>query len=275
MVHELLQESTAYIRSISHLKPRVGIILGSGFTSFENQIKEEARIPFDEIPNFVTNGDGADGSLILGRVQEVPVAALIGRLHFYEGHPMDRVVFPTRVLAMLGIETLILTNAAGGLDADMAPGDFMIIKDHINLMGDNPLKGPNLKNLGPRFPEMSQPYDLHLVERMSAIMKAKNIPHHIGVYCGVSGPTFETPAEVRFLRLIGGNAVGMSTVPESIAANHLGLRVAAICCITNEAGGGRNHKLSHQTVTETAKKSELPFKDFLTDFIQHLGSPHS
>lgn len=273
MVHERLQESAAYIKSQTNLKPRVGIILGSGFINFASQIKEEARILFDEIPNFLpTSSDSNNpGMLILGRVNDVPVAALIGRLHFYEGHSMERVVFPTRVLAMLGIETLILTNAAGGLDTDMVPGDFMIIKDHINMMGDNPLKGPNLKNLGPRFPEMSQPYDLHLVERMSAIMKMRNMRHHIGIFCGVSGPTFETPAEVNYLRLVGANAVGMSTVPESIAANHLGLRVAAFCCITNEAGGGRNHKMRHNDVTEMAKKSEEPVKEFLTEFIQFLG----
>jgi purine-nucleoside phosphorylase len=271
MVYELLQESVAHIRSLSSLKPRVGLVLGTGFNEFSAEVTEEIRIPFDEIPNFIDT-DGMKGALILGRVQDVPVAVLIGRLHYYEGHSMDRVVFPTRVLAMLGIETLILTNAAGGIDSDMSPGDFMIIKDHINLMGDNPLKGPNLKNLGPRFPDMSQPYDLHLVERMSSIMKAKGVSHHIGVYCGVSGPTFETPAEVRYLRLIGANAVGMSTVPETIAANHLGLRVAGLCCITNEAGGGRNQNRDQTDITDVAKGSQNALRSFLSDFIVRLGS---
>jgi len=273
MVQEKLQESIAYIRSVSTLKPKVGIILGSGLGAFTEDVRVDTRVPFDEIPNFDSqNGEPVIGSLTLGRVGEVPVAVLQGRVHYYEGHSMERVVFPTRTLAMLGIETLVLTNAAGGLEPDMRAGDFLIIKDHINLMGDNPLKGPNLKHLGPRFPDMSEPYDMRLVEMMSQIMKEKNIRHHLGVYAGVSGPTFETPAEVKFLQTIGAQAVGMSTVPETIAANHLGLRVAALSCITNLAAGIQRHRLSHEEVTQTTKSVETPFRHFMTEFIGYLGT---
>lgn len=273
MVQEKLQESVAYIRSISSLKPKVGIILGSGLGAFIEDIRVDTRVPFDEIPHFESeSGEKVNGTLTLGRVADVPVAVLQGRIHYYEGHSMAQVVFPTRTLAMLGIETLVLTNAAGGLDAYMQAGDFLVIKDHINLMGDNPLKGPNLKNLGPRFPDMSQPYDIQLAERMSQIMKNKNIRHHMGIYAGVSGPTFETPAEVKFLKIIGANAVGMSTVPETIAANHLGLRVAALSCITNLATGIQRHRLSAEEVTETSKAVEAPFRDFMREFIGYLGT---
>ncbi len=273
MVQEKLQESVAYIRSVSPLKPKVGIILGSGLGAFAQDVRVETRIPYEEIPNFAASAtEQALGTLTLGRVGEVPVAVLQGRSHYYEGHSMGDVVFPTRTLAMLGIETLVLTNAAGGLEAHMQAGDFLIIRDHINLMGDNPLKGPNLKNLGPRFPDMSEPYDIHLVERMSQIMKDKNIRHHLGVYAGVSGPTFETPAEVKFLQVIGAQAVGMSTVPETIAANHLGLRVAALSCITNLATGIQRHRLSVEEVTETTRAAEKPFREFMADFIAYLGT---
>jgi purine-nucleoside phosphorylase len=271
MVQESLEETVAYIRSQSKLKPRMGIILGSGLGAFVNHIKIEASIPYDEIPSFIApTVEGHSGRLILGHVHNVPIAALQGRVHYYEGHSMASVVYPTRSLAMLGIEILMLTNSAGGLDSGMKPGDFMIIDDHINLMGDNPLKGPNLAQLGPRFPDMSEAYDRRLNDKMEEIFTQKKITHHRGIYCGVSGPTYETPAEVRYLKMIGGKAVGMSTVPEAIAANHLGLRVCALSCITNLASGLGKHKLSHDEVTQTAKAVEDKFCDFLQDFISGL-----
>ena len=229
MVQENLSETVAYIRSRSKLKPRMGIILGSGLGNFVNHIQIEAAIPYDEIPNFAQTGvEGHSGRLILGTVGQMPIAVLQGRIHYYEGHSMGAVVFPTRTLAMLGIEILMLTNSAGGLDPAMKPGDFMIIDDHINLMGDNPLKGPNIAQLGPRFPDMSEAYDSRLSNKMEEVLRRQNVNYHRGVYAGVSGPTYETPAEIRYLSMIGGKAVGMSTVPESIAANHLGLREFSI-----------------------------------------------
>ena len=268
MIQENLEETVDHIRKHSKLKPRMGIVLGSGLGAFVKHMKVEASLPYDEIPFFAPpTVDGHKGKLLLGHCKEVPIAVLQGRIHFYEGHKMSTVVYPTRTLAMLGIETLLLTNSAGGLDPKMSPGDFMLIDDHINLMGDNPLKGPNAEQLGPRFPDMSEPYDLKLTSKMEDILKTLKYSYWRGTYCGVSGPTYETPAEVRYLQMMGGKAVGMSTVPESIAANHLGLRVCALSCITNPAAGISKNKLSHAEVTQTAHAVEDKFCEFLVEFI--------
>ncbi len=270
-VLDKLQETTQYIRSRSQLKPRVGIVLGSGLGAFVNHIEVEEEVPYGEIPNFVAPSvEGHSGRLVFGNLHGVPMLVMQGRVHYYEGHTMEQVAYPIRTMAMLGTETLILTNSAGGLDPEMKSGDFMVIEDHINLMGNNPLMGPNIKNLGPRFPDMTEAYDKELSKQMTEILKKQNIRHWKGVYCGVSGPTYETPAEVRFLQIIGGNAVGMSTVPESIAANHLGLRVCAVSCITNPAAGIHSTKLTHEEVTEMANSVEQKFSDFLNEFIKSL-----
>lgn len=271
LLQKNLEESAAYIRSRSQLKPRMGIVLGSGLGAFVDQMEVETTLPYDEIPGFIApTVEGHGGRLILGTVNGTPIACLQGRIHYYEGHSMASVVHPVRTIAMLGIEILMLTNSAGGLDPNMKPGDFMIIDDHINLMGDNPLKGPNLAQLGPRFPDMSEAYDRKLNEKMAELLAKTGIQYSRGIYCGVSGPTYETPAEVRYLQMIGGRAVGMSTVPETIAANHLGLRVCALSCITNPAAGISKHKLSHDEVTQTAKMVERKFCDFLKEFIGQL-----
>lgn len=268
MVIDKLTESVSFIRSKTILKPKIGITLGSGLGAFVNEVKITTQIPFREIPHFMPpTVEGHPGNLILGEVGPHAVAILQGRNHYYEGHNMETVVFPTRALALLGIEVMILTNSAGGFGDTMQAGDFMIIEDHINLMGMNPLMGPNIKELGPRFPDMTEAYDSKLIRLMEAVLQKQNTRYHKGVYCGVSGPTYETPAEVRYLKMIGGKAVGMSTVPEAIAANHLGLRVAALSCITNLAAGISRQKLSHQEVTETAKRVERSFTQFLKDFI--------
>ncbi|MCB0377654.1 MAG: purine-nucleoside phosphorylase [Bdellovibrionales bacterium] len=267
-VIERLQETTHYIRSLSQLKPRVGIILGSGLGALVKYVQIEKEIPYEDLPNFPTPSvEGHKGRLILGEWHGIPLAILQGRVHYYEGHKMDAVVYPIRTLAMLGIEIAILTNSAGGLDPKMTPGDFMVIEDHINLMGNNPLMGPNIKNLGPRFPDMTEAYDRKLTAGMIKTLKDLDIPHWQGVYCGVSGPTYETPAEVRFLQTIGGKAVGMSTVPEAIAANHLGLRVCAMSCVTNPAAGIHTTKLTHDEVTEIANSVEKQFCDFFDRFL--------
>ena len=271
MIQENLEESVAYIRSRSQLKPRIGVVLGSGLGAFVDEMEIEASLPFDEIPGFIApTVEGHGGRLLLGKVKGVPIACLQGRVHYYEGHSMTSVVHPTRTIAMLGIEILMLTNSAGGLDPQMAPGDFMIIDDHINLMGDNPLKGPNLAQLGPRFPDMSEAYDRKLNDKMAEILKRSETRHSRGIYAAVSGPTYETPAEVRYLQMIGGRAVGMSTVPETIAANHLGLRVCALSCITNPAAGISNQRLSHEEVTQTAKLVSDKFCRFLTEFVTSI-----
>jgi len=271
MLLDKLTDTVSSIRSKSSRKPKVGIILGSGLGGFVQQLQVDAKIPFQEIPHFVpTSVEGHQGNLFLGRMGKHDLVVLQGRLHYYEGHSMDTVVYPTRTMALLGIETLILTNSAGGFGDTMQAGDFMIIEDHINLMGTNPLMGPNLKQLGPRFPDMTEAYDRKYIELMESTFKDMNLRYHKGIYCGVTGPTYETPAEIRYLKMIGGKAVGMSTVPEAIAANHLGLRVAALSCITNLAAGMSRNKLSHEEVTENAKKVEQQFITFLKNFLDKI-----
>lgn len=268
MLLEQLQEAIDFIRSKSKCKPKIGIVLGSGLGAFVDQVDVECSIPYEEIPNFAPpTVEGHGGKLVLGKIGDKDVAILQGRIHYYEGHSMSKVVFPTRCLAMLGIETLVLTNAAGSLKATNPAGSFLIIEDHINLMGDNPLKGPNIQKLGPRFPDMTNAYDKELNLILEDCLKANEATYNRGVYCAVSGPTYETPAEIRYLNLIGGDAVGMSTAPEVIAANHLGLRVATLSCLTNLAAGISEQELSHDEVTETAKQVESTFTGVLNDFV--------
>jgi purine-nucleoside phosphorylase len=271
---ESLESSVAYIRSVcppTKLKPRVAVVLGSGLGSFVNNVEVEVAIPYTDIPGFIPPSvEGHKGRLILGHVKGVPTAVLQGRIHYYEGHSMATVAHPVRTAALLGCEIVMLTNSAGGLDPSMRPGDFMVIDDHINLMGDNPLKGPNIEAFGPRFPDMTEAYDRKLSGAMAEILTKMGVKHYRGVYCGVSGPTYETPAEVRYLQQLGGKAVGMSTVPETIAANHLGIRVCALSCITNLAAGLSQNKLSHDEVTETARAVESKFGQFLVQFISSL-----
>jgi len=270
---EKLQETTHYIRSITGVKPRVGIILGSGLGGLVQKLKVEVEIPYSEIPHFESPSvKGHAGRLVIGSIHGVDVAILQGRIHYYEGHTMAQVVYPIRTLAMLGIEVAVLTNSAGGLDPKMSSGDFMVITDHINLMNTNPLMGPNIKNLGPRFPDMTEAYDKKLTQKMLDVLAEQKVNHWQGTYCGVSGPTYETPAEVRFLQIIGGQAVGMSTVPESIAANHLGLRVAAVSCITNPAAGIHSEKLTHEEVTQIAHSVEKKFCDFFDSYLKKISA---
>lgn len=271
MLLEQLQEAIDYIRSKTKVKPSIGVVLGSGLGSFVDQIEADCEIPYEEIPNFAPpTVEGHGGKLVIGRIAGKEVAVLQGRIHYYEGHSMAKVVFPTRCLAMLGIEKLVLTNAAGSLKAENPAGSFLIIEDHINLMGDNPLKGPNIQKLGPRFPDMTNAYDKELNQILESCLKESDAKYSKGVYCAVSGPTYETPAEIRYLNLIGGSAVGMSTAPEVIAANHLGLRVATLSCLTNLAAGISSQQLSHDEVTETAKKVESTFKAVLHSFIEKI-----
>lgn len=270
-VIENLQETANYIRNQCQIKPKIGVVLGSGLGAFVKKVNVACSIPYSELPHFEsTTVEGHKGKLIIGHIGETPIVILQGRVHYYEGFPMESVVYPVRTLSMLGCEVIMLTNSAGGLDPQMTPGDFMIIEDHINLMGQNPLMGPNIKNLGPRFPDMTEAYDRKLTQKMKDTLGRLKINFWNGTYCGVSGPTYETPAEVRFLQMIGGKAVGMSTVPESIAANHLGLRVCALSCITNLAAGLSQHKLTHEEVTERASSVEEKFSTFLEEFLSNI-----
>jgi purine-nucleoside phosphorylase len=238
------------------LQPEIGIILGSGLGPIASRIENPITIPYTDLPHFHgTSVEGHAGKMIIGNFHGVPCVVLQGRFHVYEGYEMSDVVFPTRTICALGIKTLLLTNASGGINTRYRPGDIMIIEDHINLMGDNPLKGPNLAQLGPRFPDMSEAYSADCVRILEETATELGIALQKGTYAGVLGPTYETPAEVRMLRTLGGDAVGMSTVPEAIAANHLGVRVAGLACITNLASGLSAQKLTHVEVVKNIKLS--------------------
>ncbi len=263
-----IDESCQYIYKKTSLRPRVAITLGSGLASWVKNVDVEVSLPFSDIPHFpLTTVDGHRGSMIFGHLHSQPILVMQGRIHYYEGYTQQQVIYPTRCLKPLGIETLILTNASGGLDPQMAPGHFMLIKDHINLTGTNPLIGPNIVDHGPRFPDMSQPYDLSLLSKAQKIMKDLQLPHSEGVYCGVLGPSYETASEVQFLQKIGGHAVGMSTVSESIAAAHMGMKVCGISCITNMATGLTRDRFTHEDVTVVAQSMEKDFGAFMGRFI--------
>lgn len=271
VVIEKLTETVNFLKPKLKNKPRIGIILGSGLGRFVQHMQIEASFPFGDVPNFIPpTVEGHSGNLIFGKVDNVDLVVLQGRVHFYEGHSMETLVFPTRVMALLGIEILIVTNSAGGYGDGMKAGDFMILDDHINLMGTNPLMGPNIKELGPRFPDMTEAYDRNLIATAERIFRSQQTFFHKGIYVAVTGPIYETPSEIRMFKILGGKAVGMSTVPEVIAANHMGLRVAAISCITNLAAGVSQHKLNHEEVTETAKKVEQKFCSFLKEFVAKI-----
>lgn len=267
-----LQETVQFLKSKTQIRPQVGIVLGSGLGAFARELTVDVAIPFSEIPNFgQASVEGHQGNMIFGTMAGKNIVALQGRLHYYEGHSLDTVVFPIRLMAFLGAQVLMLTNSAGGLGDNMQSGDFMIIEDHINLTGANPLMGPNIKELGPRFPDMTEAYDRKLISLLETIFTDLKVRYHKGIYSGVTGPTYETPAEVRYMKQLGCSAVGMSTVPESIAANHMGLRVAALSCVTNMAAGLSKNKLTHAEVTETAKRVEKDFSRVLQTFIERLS----
>jgi purine-nucleoside phosphorylase len=257
---ELYQAAADFIHSRSRYRPQVGLILGSGLNPLAEAVEAADRIPYDQIPHFPKpTVEGHVGRLVLGRLEGRQVAVMQGRVHFYEGYPIQQVVFPVRAMQALGIKTLIVTNAAGGLNPSFHPGDLMLIRDHLNMMGmtgNNPLFGPNDPTLGPRFPDMSQAYDPTLRRMARQVAEREGIPLHEGVYAGLAGPSFETPAEIRFLRLIGADAVGMSTVPEVIVARHGGLRVLGLSGISNvaltEAVAGQ--ETSHEEVLATGQQ---------------------
>lgn len=254
---EMVKETTQAIQArAGGRQPEIGVVLGSGLGPIVSRIENPIVIPYADLPHFHgTSVEGNAGQMILGSFHGVPSVFLQGRFHVYEGYDMADVVFPTRAICALGIKTLLLTNASGGINTRYRPGDLMLIEDHLNLMGDNPLKGANLGQLGPRFPDMSEAYSKACIEVIETAALELGIELKKGVYAGMQGPTFETPAEVRMLRTLGADAVGMSTVPEAIAANHLGVRVAGLACITNLAPGLSPRKLTHVEVVDNVKLS--------------------
>lgn len=265
-----LQESAAAIRtSIGARAPKIGLILGSGLGAYADTLEDAASIEYGSIPHFpVSTVVGHAGKLIVGNKGGVTCAALQGRVHFYEGHDARTLVFPLRTLITLGVKTFIITNAAGGIDQE--PGTLMVITDHINMFPDNPLRGENDERVGPRFPDMTTAYHPELQAIAHKAAASLGVVLAEGVYAGLAGPAYETPAEIRMLRTMGASAAGMSTVPEVIAANHMGARVLGISCITNAAAGLSGQPLSHEEVTETAKKVHSTFIRLLDGIIKEL-----
>jgi purine-nucleoside phosphorylase len=253
------------IRRKAKAQPLVGLVLGSGLGSFAEGLSERTAISYEKIPNFpVPSGVvGHAGELVLGSVGSTPVVVLSGRIHYYEGRPMSDVVFPVRVLARLGIRAVVLTNAAGGVRLSFRPGDLMLITDHVNALGTNPLVGGNEEALGPRFPDMSVVYDAKLRSVIKAEARRLRIPLRQGIYVSLTGPSYETPAEIRMWRKLGVDAVGMSTVPEAIALRHAGVRVAGISTITNMAAGILKKPLNHVEVLETTRRVGARFVKLL------------
>lgn len=268
-LYDQLQETLKFLKGRApNFSPKIGIILGSGLGDFADRLQDKIVIPYQEIPNFPASSvPGHAGRLVLGSLGGVQMVAMQGRVHYYEGFSPHQVGFPARVLCSLGIKTLVVTNAAGGIQADLKPGDLMTITDHLNLSGWNVLVGHNDDRLGPRFPDMSKAYAPELVKMLDEIAKKQNLKLAKGVYAILSGPSYETPAEIRMLRTLGADAVGMSTVPEVIAAAHMGVRVAGISCITNLAAGIGHHPLSHEEVAETANRVRDVFIALLSEFL--------
>lgn len=256
---ERLYEARDFIKSKTDIVPDVAIVLGSGLGDFADLIKNPTKIPYGEIPGFFgPSVEGHAGQLVIGNIGEAKIAVMQGRVHAYEGHSIHEVVFPTRVLGLLGAKTIILTNASGGVNREFSPGQLVLIKDHINLTGANPLVGKNLDELGSRFPDMTHAYNREVRSIISQVSEEIGQPLKEGVYCGFLGPSYETPAEINMARVIGADLVGMSTVCEAIAANHMGMKVAAIGCVTNMAAGIEDVELKHDDVKiEAAKAKEL------------------
>ena len=257
---EKLEGALRFIRGKTGFRPKAAVILGSGLGGYAGQMKIECEIPYGEIPGFpVSTVKGHDGRFIFGYAGETPVAAMKGRVHYYEGYNMEEVVRPVRMLGMLGAERLLVTNAAGGINLSFQPGDLMLITDQIASLVPNPLRGENLGQLGPRFPDMSTVYDKGWRNEIRAAAAGCGVPLREGVYLQTPGPSYETPAEIRMFRGWGADAVGMSTAVEAIAARHMGIKVAGISCITNMAAGIFEQPLCHEEVQETAAKVEDSF----------------
>ena len=268
----LLQEinaAAAFVKSRSDPAPAIGLVLGSGLGAFARSLDGARPIPFGEIPHFPTStAIGHKGELVLGRSHGVPLAVMAGRVHLYEGYTAAQVAFPVRVLARLGVKTLILTNAAGGVNVNYKPGELVVLEDHINLTGLNPLMGPNLDDLGPRFPDMTDVYDPALREIAEKACWKAGVPVRKGVYLGLTGPSYETPAEIRMARAIGADVVGMSTVLEAIAARHMGLRCLGISCVTNMAAGVLKKKIHHQEVLDVGERVKQGLLEVLGQIVQ-------
>ena len=285
MTYEKVQEAAEFIRSKYEKPIQTAVVLGSGLGAFADDVVNAVKIPYEQIPNFARSTvEGHAGKLVLGEMNGVSIAVQQGRFHFYEGYEMEQVMFPMRTFGVLGVKNVILTNAAGSTRTSNKQGTLMLIRDHINLMGVNPLRGANDDRFGPRFPDMTQVYDFEFqqiaAQAAKEIMQERfeqglenNVRQILrrGVYCALSGPTYETPAEIRMYRMLGADAVGMSTVPEAIAARHFGMKVLGISCLTNMAAGMTDDVIHHEEVMETGAKIAGIFKELLRRIISKIG----
>lgn len=266
-----INEAADYLKAQFTQQPKVGIILGTGLGGLVNEIEIEKSIPYGDIPNFpLSTVEGHSGRLILGTIGGVYVVAMQGRFHFYEGYDMQKVTFPARVMKQAGINTLFVSNASGGLNPDFRVGTIMAITDHINMFGTNPLIGPNMSEFGPRFPDMSEVYSKRLTKRAFEIARENGIDLRSGVYVGTTGPTFETPAEYKMFRILGGDAVGMSTVPEVIVAHHAGMEVFGISIITDSGVPGEIVEVSHEEVQKVAAAAEPLMTKIIKELVLSL-----
>lgn len=266
-----IQEACEFIKGKIEGIPQIGLILGSGLGSMADEVQNKAVIKYSDIPNFpVSTVEGHEGQFVCGALEGKRVIMMQGRFHFYEGYDLKTVTFPVRVLKMLGVEMLVVTNAAGGVNLDFKPGDLMLISDCINFSGANPLIGKNLDEFGPRFPDMSSPFNKELINIALTASKEENVPVVKGTYFMFSGPNYETPAEIRMVRILGGDAVGMSTVPEVIAANHSGIKVLGVSCITNMAAGILDQPLNHLEVIETSRKARDNFQKLVRGIVKRV-----
>jgi purine-nucleoside phosphorylase len=272
-LYERAEHAARTIRARLTAEPRIAIVLGSGLGGFADDFEDSVRIPYNEIPGFPRSTvEGHSGRLVSGKVDSVPVLAMQGRVHYYEGYSLEEVTFPVRTFKLLGIKTLVLTNAAGGINVQLTQGALMVLSDHVNLMGDNPLRGPNDERFGPRFPDMSGVYSPALQELVVEEAKAIGTEVRRGIYGGLSGPSYETPAEIHLLRNLGADAVGMSTVPEAIVARHMDMEVLGISCITNMAAGISDQPIDHAEVMAIGDRVRGTFTELLRRVVGRINS---
>lgn len=272
-LYERAEHATRIIRARINVEPRIAVILGSGLGGFADDFDEAVRIPYEDITGFVrSTAQGHAGQLVVGKVDGIPLLAMQGRVHFYEGYSLEEVTFPVRTFKLLGIKTLVLTNASGGINVQLAQGALMVLSDHLNLMGDNPLRGPNDDRFGPRFPDMSSVYSPELQALVVEEARSIGVEVRRGIYGALSGPSYETPAEIVLLRNLGADAVGMSTVPEAIVARHMGLEVLGISCITNMAAGMSDEPINHDEVMATGDRVRGTFTELLRKVVARIHS---
>lgn len=271
-LYERAEHAARIIRSRTTETPRMALVLGSGLGGFADDFEDSVSIPYEEITGFPkSTAEGHAGRLVLGKIEQVPLVAMQGRVHFYEGYSLEQVTFPIRVFSLLGIKTLILTNAAGGVNVQFSQGTLMILSDHLNLMGDNPLRGPNDSRFGPRFPDMSVAYEPELQEIVIEEARALGVEIRRGVYAALSGPSYETPSEIHMLRNLGADAVGMSTVPEVIVARQMNMEVLGISCITNLAAGMTDGPIDHEDVMATGDRVRETFTSLMRRVVSRVN----